>query len=98
MGFVQIVEYMSSRTDEIEKLINDWRVATEGKRTTARVLVCKDRDKANHWYTIVEFPSYEAAMKNSSLPETAQMSEQMAKLCDGPPSFVNLDLERVEES
>jgi hypothetical protein len=97
MGFVQIVEYTTSRTDEIEKLINDWRAATEGKRKTARALVCKDRDRANHYYTIVEFSSYEDAMKNSSLPETAQMAEQMAKLCDGPPTFLNLDLERAEQ-
>jgi hypothetical protein len=47
--------------------------------------------------TIVEFPSYEAAMKNNELPETAAVAEAMQKLADGPPTFYNLDLERVEE-
>jgi hypothetical protein len=45
---------------------------------------------------VVEFASYEAAMKNNDLPETAQFAEQMAKLCDAPPTFRNLDLEKIE--
>ena len=46
--------------------------------------------------TIVEFPSYEEAMKNNELPETAAVAA-MQKLADGPPTFYNLDLERVED-
>jgi hypothetical protein len=45
----------------------------------------------------VEFPSYEAAMKNNELPETAAMAEKMAAICDGPPTFYNLDLVETQE-
>jgi hypothetical protein len=31
-------------------------------------------------------------MENSKRPETAQFAEQMQKLCDGPPTFRNLDI------
>ncbi|HEY5077303.1 MAG TPA: hypothetical protein VIJ48_07360 [Acidimicrobiia bacterium] len=41
---------------------------------------------------IIEFPSYEAAMRNNDLPETQQIAEQMMKLSDGPAVFRNLDV------
>ena len=46
---------------------------------------------------IVEFPSYEAAMANSELAETALFSQKPAALCDRPMVFRNLDVRRVEE-
>ena len=44
----------------------DWRVSTEG----GHVVTCRDRDRPDHYMTIVEFASYEVAMENSDLPET----------------------------
>jgi quinol monooxygenase YgiN len=96
-GFVQIIQYKTSNFDEMQKLADKFREQTEGRRTVARVMVCKDRDNAGQFMTITEFPSYEAAMKNNELPETAALAEAMQKLADGPPTFYNLDLERVIE-
>lgn len=45
---------------------------------------------------IVESSSYEEAMANSDLPETGDIAERLTALCDGPPSFRNLDLLREE--
>jgi hypothetical protein len=42
--------------------------------------------------TIVEFDSYEAAMENSADPATSEFAERMMQLCDGPPTFHNLDV------
>jgi len=36
-------------------------------------------------------------MENSNRPETGEFAAQMAKLCDGPPKFYNLDVDRVME-
>ena len=36
-------------------------------------------------------------MANSALPETADFAERLAELCDSPPIFRNLDVERVDE-
>ena len=74
-----------------------WRQATEGKRATARAMVCKDRDNPNRYFSIIEFPSYEEAMRNSNLPETSAHAAKMEELTEGPPTFYNLDLERVED-
>jgi hypothetical protein len=46
---------------------------------------------------IVEFPSYEEASANSELPETAEVAARLAELCDGPPTFRNLDVARKME-
>ncbi len=54
--------------------------------------VAADRDHPGRYQTIVEFESYEAAMENSNRPETHEFSAKMAELCDGPPTFRNLDV------
>ena len=46
---------------------------------------------------IVEFPSYEDAMANSELPETAAFAEKLRGLCDSPMRFRNLDVQSAEE-
>jgi hypothetical protein len=90
--FVQIIEMTTSRYDEMQQAEDDWLAATEGARTVTRQLSGQDRDNPGRYVTIVEFPSYEAAMKNNDLPATQQISEAMMKLCDGPPTFRNLDV------
>ena len=78
-GFVQIIEMKTSRYDEVDKLTDEWRAQTQGRRATGRAMVTKDRDKPNTYVVVVEFPSYEAAMKNNDLPETAQFAEKMKR-------------------
>jgi hypothetical protein len=64
---------------------------------TRRVMVCQDRDHAWQYVLIAELPSYKGAMKNNELPETQAFSpERMMERADGPPTFHDLDLERVE--
>lgn len=92
MGFVQIIEYTTTREDEVRALLEETFKATEGRSTSTRGLRCSDRDRPNTYVNVVEFPSYEDAMRNSQLPEVQAMAEQMAKLCDGPATFRNLDL------
>jgi len=97
MEFIQIIEFTTTRFDEVEALMNEWVTKTEGKRNARRGTITTDRDRANTYVQIVEFPSYQEAMTNSSLPETAEFAEKIAKLCDGPAQFRNLDVRRVDE-
>jgi len=92
MKFVQIVEYKTSKPDEAQKIIDQYLAATEGKRLNGHGTTGRDRDQANTYMNIVEFASYEDAMKNSELPETATMASAMMQICDGPPAFRNLDV------
>ena len=96
MPFIQIIEYQTSKIDELNAALDGWLEATKGKRAASRGVQTKDRDATNTYVQIVEFPSYEEAMANSSLPETSEFAAQLASLCDGPPSFRNLDVMREE--
>ena len=55
------------------------------------------QDRPDTYILIVEFSTYDDAMANSALPETADFAERLAELCDSPPIFRNLDVERVDE-
>jgi quinol monooxygenase YgiN len=94
-GFIQIIEIQTSRFDEIEALVEEYRTSQAGTSTARRVTVTKDRDRDDIYVQVVEFDSYDAAMENSKRPETSQFAEQLSKLCDAPPKFRNLDVQAV---
>ena len=97
MAFIQIIEYRTSKIDELTAALDGWLAATKGKRAATRGVQTKDRDATNTYVQIVEFSSYQEAMANSNLPETSQFAAKLASLCDGPPTFRNLDVAREEK-
>ena len=96
MGFVQIIKLTTDRFAELEAAHEQWLAATEGQRTTTREVICTDRDNPNQYWIIVEFPDYDAAMRNSELPATQEIAAKMAALCTDAPQFINLDVVRTE--
>jgi hypothetical protein len=94
-GFVQIIEFTTSRIDEIRAMNEQWRQSHPdiGPR---RITVARDRDRENTYCSIVEFTSYDEAMRNSEDPQTGEWAGRMAALCDGDPVFRNLDVELTE--
>jgi quinol monooxygenase YgiN len=92
MPFVQIVSFSTSRFDEMKALSDKYEADTAGKRTSTKATICADRDTPGRFVIVAEFPSFEAAMENSNLPETQALAEEMRKLADGPASYMNLDV------
>ncbi|HEX6595731.1 MAG TPA: hypothetical protein VF045_02275 [Acidimicrobiales bacterium] len=90
MKFVQIVEFQTSKIDEMRERGRQYEQETGGGGS--RAMVCADRDNPGHYCIIAQFDSYEEAMKNSEAPETQALAADMAALADGPPTFRNLDL------
>ncbi|MBW5481432.1 ester cyclase [Streptomyces bambusae] len=97
MTFVQIIDYKTSRYDDLSDLMDRYVAQSQGKRTVTHSMIGKDRERADHYLDVVEFPSYEEAMKNSQLPETDRMFKEMVALCDEMPTFTNLDVVRDEQ-
>jgi len=95
-GFVQIIEIKTSRIDEVDALIEEMR-SRGGPMPMARATMTADRDRPGYYLSILEFDSHEEAMENSTKPETTEMSGRLASLCDGPPTFHNLDVRSVEQ-
>ncbi|MEV8429156.1 ester cyclase [Streptomyces sp. HUAS 31] len=97
MTFVQLIDCRTSRFDEMNRLMDRWVEQTEGKRTATHDIIGKDRSDSGHFVEIVEFASYEDAMRNSNLPETDRIFQEMVALCDETPTFTDLDVVRDEQ-
>ncbi len=97
MSFVQVIDCTTHRVEELNRLMDDWASLTQGKRTATHTIMGRDLDDPTHVVEIVEFPSYEEAMRNSKLPETDRIYDEMVALCDAPPRFTNLDVFRDDQ-
>lgn len=97
MTFMQIIDCRTTKFDDMNRLMDSWVEATQGKRTATHAVVGRDRSQTDHFVEIIEFPSYEEAMTNSALPETNRIFEEMIALCDGMPTFTDLDVVRDEQ-
>ena len=49
MGFVQIIEFHTSKIAEVQEVGNAWEKATEGKRKAGRSVMCEDRDNPGRY-------------------------------------------------
>ncbi|MCJ8503466.1 hypothetical protein MRU69_01115 [Kocuria flava] len=92
MAFVQLIEYTTSKPEEVERVVREWEQSSQGKRTARRVLLARDRNDPTRYREIVTFDSYESAMENSHLPETQEYAKKMMDLMDGEPVFHDLDV------
>jgi len=92
MAFVQIIEFRTSKVDEMRAARDEWLAAVGDDRKAGRAVVGADRDDPGRYFNIVFFESYEEAMENSGLPATQALSAKMMTLTDGPPTFYNLDV------
>jgi hypothetical protein len=92
MQFVQLMEFSTSKADELQGLEREWEAATEGKRTLRRSVIARDRHDPSRHVVLAFFDSYDAAMVNSELPETQEFAKRQGELVDGEMTFRDLDV------
>ncbi|MCW2779956.1 MAG: hypothetical protein JWR35_405 [Marmoricola sp.] len=92
MAFIQLIEGHTDHFDELTELGRKWEAATEGRRTARRSITTRHRGDARQFVVVVFFDSYESAMENSNLPETAAFATELVALVDGTPSFHDLEV------
>jgi quinol monooxygenase YgiN len=92
MTFVQMMTFRTGDIDAARHLNDEWRDATEGKRTLRREVIARDHENPGNYVVLAYFDSYESAMQNSQLPETEAAAEQFRELSDEPMTFRNLDI------
>jgi hypothetical protein len=95
MGFVQIIEFETDNIDGVRAVGKEWEATTVGKRSASRRTLAEDHDRPGTYLILVEFPSYEAAMANSNLPETQKLAGLMMEAAGNPAQFRNLDVVEV---
>lgn len=95
-AFVQIIEFRTRSYDEMNALIDGWKSDIGADRGAGWMVMGRDRDRADTYLEVVAFPSVEAAQRNSDHPVTTAFAEKMRSLCDGPPTFRDLEVVRAE--
>ncbi|MDG9710100.1 hypothetical protein [Streptomyces sp. DH10] len=98
MKFVQIIDFETERMDEMERIFGEAERRFTGRPggPTQRMLL-KDRDNPRRYLALIEFDSFEEAMRNSNDPETGRMAEQLGELCIGERKYTNCDLVEQRE-
>ena len=92
MAFVQIIQFQSSKIDEMVKLGDEYEAAIGSDNKARRAMITEDRDNPGTYFQMVFFDSHDEAMANSNHPATQKIAEGMGKLADGDPTFYNLDV------
>jgi hypothetical protein len=92
MTFIQQLDLRTTSIDEIRALEEQWRSATEGRRTLRRSIIAQDRNDPNHYVVLAFFDDYASAMVNSGLPETDEFAAKQGALLEAPPGFLDLDV------
>ena len=88
--FLRLIEFQTTRIDEVCALERQWRDA-EGAGSATAMSITRDRDRQNRYVWMIEFPSREHAARSDELEETQHITEQLMKLADGPAVLRNLD-------
>jgi len=93
MKFVQIIGFETERLEEMQQLLQEAGQRSAGRTggPTHRMLL-KDRDKPDHYLALIEFDSYDEAMRNSDDPETGKLAEQLGALTIGERVYTNCDV------
>ena len=97
MKFTQIIEFSTTRIDELNATLDTWITSTEGNRIPHRAVLRRDREAEDRYLLMVEFSSYDQGMENSKRPATAEFASFLSGICDAPPTFRNLDVLREED-
>ena len=92
MAFVQTLAFEAADEQAVRSLMDDWdRESSKAAIGLQRYLLLKDHDRPNAYLLVVEFSSYEEAMRNSARPETDAFARRLADLVQGHVEYRNLD-------
>jgi hypothetical protein len=93
MKFVQIIGFETERLEEMQQLMQEAGQRNAGRTggPTHRMLL-KDRDKPDRYLALIDFDSYDDAMRNIGDPETGKLAEQLGALTIGERVYTNCDV------
>ena len=91
-GFIQLIEYETNDIEAVEKALLKFRDEHPGVMTFTASRITEDRDKPGTYISIVEFPSYEEAMKQSNHPALSEFVHSVGPELMANRRFRNLDV------
>ncbi|HLG93013.1 MAG TPA: hypothetical protein VKY15_08560 [Acidimicrobiales bacterium] len=94
-GFIQIMEFDTDRIEEVEALSRRMQEERGQDLLANKATIASDHHRTGHYLVLVEFDSYEEAMRNSNDPATGEYARQLGSLLKSPPRFHDLDVRSV---
>jgi len=91
-GFIQLIEYETNDIEAVEKSLLKFREEHPGVMTYTASRITEDRDKPGTYISIVEFESYEAAMKQSNNPDLSAYIQKVGPELMTTRGFRNLNI------
>lgn len=91
-GFIQLIEFETNDIEAVQKSILKFRDEHPDVMTFTTSRVAEDRDKPGTYISIVEFPSYEEAMKQSNHPALSEFVQSIGSELMADRRFRNLDV------
>lgn len=91
-GFIQLVEFETDDIDAVGEAIRKFREEHPEVMTFTTSRVAEDRDRPGTYISIVEFPSYEEAMKQSNHPALSAFVNTSEAPLMANRRFRNLDV------
>jgi len=91
-GFIQLVEFETNDIEAVQNAIQKFRDEHPDIMTFTTSRVAEDRDKPGTYISIVEFPSYEEAMKQSNHPALSEFVQSIGLELMANPRFRNLEV------
>jgi quinol monooxygenase YgiN len=95
MEFTQIIELRTANIEEMQKLDEDYleKLSPEERGVLfRRGHTVVDREDPEHFFTVLEYPSYEAMLATMASSTSHELSAAIVPLVIGEPSFCNGDV------
>lgn len=96
MSFIQLISYRTSEPEKVGRLLDEWIANSAGQRTATRTRIGRDRNEPDRYVEILEFPSYEEAMRNSDLDVTNQTDSDFRPIVEDL-TFTDVDIIRDQQ-
>jgi hypothetical protein len=77
----------------VKKLLGEWEASEKGRSPGyRRSWLLKDRERESTYLLLVEFSSYDQAMRNSERPETGAWADKLRHAVEGELGYRNYDI------
>lgn len=92
MAFIQSIEFVTERREELLKLTQRWTADSMQDGTAQQATLVEDRSAPGRFVMAVTFESADSAAQNSDRPETGAYADEFAALCSDGPSYREFDV------
>jgi hypothetical protein len=91
-GFIQLLEYETDDIEAVRKAIEGFRREHPDVMTFTSSRITEDRDRPRTYISVVEFASYDEAMKQSNNPALSEFVQSVGPELMRNRRFRNLDV------